>query len=71
MAKQGPSSTFQQLEVPSTSVGSDTSMRPPLGMENQLTSPKTIEDLVKKSVQFGYGRTGFQYDISTTGGANY
>jgi hypothetical protein len=46
-------------------------MRPPLGMENQLTSPKTIEDLVKKSVQFGYGRTGFQYDISTTGGANY
>jgi hypothetical protein len=27
-------------------------------LENQLTSPKTIEDFVKKSAQFGYGRTG-------------
>jgi hypothetical protein len=49
MAEQGFSMIFQQLEVPITNDGPHTSMRPPLGMENQLTSPKTIEDFVKKS----------------------
>jgi hypothetical protein len=58
MAEQGPSIIFQHLEVPITSVDPDTMLRPPLGLENQLTSPKTIEDFVKKSAQFGYGRIG-------------
>jgi hypothetical protein len=58
MAEQGPSSTFQHLEVPITSVGPDIILRAPLGLENQLTSPKTTEDFVKKSAQFGYGRIG-------------
>jgi hypothetical protein len=33
-------------------------LRPPQGMECNNTSPKTIEDFVKKSAQFGYGRIG-------------
>jgi hypothetical protein len=70
MAEQGPSTTFQHLEVPITSVGPDTMLRPPLGLENQLSSPKTIEDFVKKSAQFNYGRTRSRFSISTFGGAN-
>jgi hypothetical protein len=39
-------------------------------VQKSLTSPKTVEDFVKKSAQFGYGRTGSQFGISTSGGAN-
>jgi hypothetical protein len=41
------------MKVPIHSVGADAMLRPPLGLENQLTSPKTIEDFVKKRTQFG------------------
>jgi hypothetical protein len=57
MAEQGSSTTFQHLEVPIHSLGADTMLKSPLGLENQLTSPKTIEDFVKKSAQFSYGKT--------------
>jgi hypothetical protein len=70
MAEQGLTTTFQYLEVPIISVGPDTMLRPPLGLENQLSSPKTIEDFVKKSAEFGYGRTRSQFGISTSRGAN-
>jgi hypothetical protein len=33
-------------------------LRPPQGMECYNTSPKTIEDYMRKSAQFGYCRTG-------------
>jgi hypothetical protein len=46
-------------------------LRPPPGVENQLTSPKSIEDYMTKSAQFGYGRTRSWYNISFPGGANY
>jgi hypothetical protein len=49
IAEQDPSATFQHLKVPITSVDPNTMLKPPLGLENQLTSPKTIEDFVKKS----------------------
>jgi hypothetical protein len=58
MAEEGSSATFQHLEVPITSVGAYTILRAPLGLECNSTSPKTIEDFVKKSAQFGYGKTG-------------
>jgi hypothetical protein len=54
MAKQGPGATFHSLEVPITSVGHDTMLRPPQGIECNNTSPKTIEDYMRKSAQFGY-----------------
>ena len=57
MAEQGLSATFQHLEVPITSIGPDTMLRPPMGLENQFSSPKNIEDFAKKSTQFGYGKT--------------
>jgi hypothetical protein len=47
MVEQGLSATFQHLEVPIISVGPDTMLRPPLGLENQLTSAKTTKDFVK------------------------
>jgi hypothetical protein len=58
MAEQGPGATFQHLEVPIHSLGADTMLKAPLGLECNNTSPKTIEDFVKKSAQFNYGRTG-------------
>jgi hypothetical protein len=48
MAEQGPGATFQHLEVPIYSLGADTMLRAPLGLECNNTSPKTIEDFVKK-----------------------
>jgi hypothetical protein len=33
-------------------------LRPPQTMECNNTSPKTIEDYVRRSAQFGYGKTG-------------
>jgi hypothetical protein len=38
-------------------------LRPPPGVKNQLTSPKTIEDYVKKNALFDYARTGFCCNI--------
>jgi hypothetical protein len=70
MIEQDPSVAFQHLEGPIHSVGAGTMLKPPLGLENQLSSPITIEDFVKKSVEFGYGRTRSQFNISTSGGAN-
>jgi hypothetical protein len=52
MTKQDPNTIFQHLEVPTHSLGANTILRPPLGLENQLTSSKTIEDFMKKSAQF-------------------
>jgi hypothetical protein len=57
MAEQDLTTTFQHLEVQLHSLGADTMLRPPQGMECNNTSPKTIEDFVKKCSQFGYGRT--------------
>jgi hypothetical protein len=44
------------MRVPIHSFGIEAMLRPLLGLENQLTSPKTIEDSVRKSAQFSYGR---------------
>jgi hypothetical protein len=71
MAEQGPGTTLQSLEVQFTSVGPDTSMWAPLGFQCNHTSPTTIEDFMKKSAEFRYGRTGFWYNIAVPGGANY
>jgi hypothetical protein len=70
MAEQGLGGTYHSLEVPIHVFGTKDMLRPPPGVENQLTSPKTIEDFMRKSVQFGYGRTGSYCSISTSGGAN-
>jgi hypothetical protein len=71
MAEQGPGATLQSLEVPITSVGPDTSMRAPLGLQCNNISPKTIEDFMRKNAQFGYGGTGSWCNIAILGGANY
>jgi hypothetical protein len=49
MVEQDPGATFHSLEVLITSVGNNTSMRAPLGLECNNTSPKTIEDYMKNS----------------------
>jgi hypothetical protein len=71
MAEQGPGATLQSLEVPITSVGPDTSMRAPLGLQCNHTSPTTIEDFMRRSAQFRYGRKGSWCNIAVPGGANY
>jgi hypothetical protein len=71
MAEQGPGAAFYSLEVPITSVGNDTMLRAALGLECNNTSPKTIEDYMRKSTQFCYGKIGSWYSISIPGGANY
>jgi hypothetical protein len=48
MAEHGPGAILQSLEVLVTSVGPDTSMRAPLGLQYINTSPKTIEDFMRK-----------------------
>jgi hypothetical protein len=48
MAEQGPGATLQSLEVPITTVGPDTSMRAPLGLQCINTSPRIIEDFMRK-----------------------
>jgi hypothetical protein len=58
MAEQGPGATFHSLEVPQQGVDSDPLMRPPQDMECNNTSPKTIEDYMRKSAELGYGRIG-------------
>jgi hypothetical protein len=45
-------------------------LRPPQGMECTNTSPKTIEDYMRKSAQFDYGRIGSCCSISSPGGAH-
>jgi hypothetical protein len=57
MAEQSPDATFHSLEVPQLAIGPDTLLRPPQGMECNNISPKTIEDYMRKSAQFGYSRT--------------
>jgi hypothetical protein len=71
MAEQGPCATLQSPKVPITSVGPNTSMRAPLGMECDNTSPKTIEDYMRKSVLFRYGRIGSWCNTSVPEGENY
>jgi hypothetical protein len=46
MAEQGPTVAFQHLEVPIHSFGTKDMLRPPPGVENQLTSPKTIDNTI-------------------------
>jgi hypothetical protein len=71
MAEQGSGTTLQSLEVPMTSVGPDTSMRAPLVLQCNYTSPTTIEDFMKRSAQFRYGRIRSWCNIAVPGGANY
>ena len=49
MAEQGPSATFQSLEVPQLVVGPNGSLRPPQGMECNNTSPKSIENYLREN----------------------
>jgi hypothetical protein len=58
LAEHGPGATFHSLEVSQLAVGSNTVLRPPQEMECNNTSPKSIEDYMRKSAQFGYGRIG-------------
>jgi hypothetical protein len=71
MEEEGPGPTLHTPEVPITSVGPDTSKRAPLGMECNNPTPKTIEDYMKKSAYFRYGRIGSWCNTSFPGGANY
>jgi hypothetical protein len=54
MAKQGGPTTFHSPKVPITTIVHDTRLRPPGGMEYSNTTPKSIEDHMSKSAQFGY-----------------
>jgi hypothetical protein len=45
-------------------------LRPPQTMECNNTSPKTIEDYMRKSAQFGYGKIGSWCNIPFLGGAS-
>jgi hypothetical protein len=58
MAKQGRLATFHSPEVPITTIVHDTRLRPPKGMECCRMTPKSIEDYIRKSIQFGYSKTG-------------
>jgi hypothetical protein len=49
MAEQGFITAFQHLEVPLHSLGAEAMLRPPVGLECTNTSPKTIEEFVKRS----------------------
>jgi hypothetical protein len=40
-----------------------------MGIECDNTSPKTIEDYMRKSLHFHYGRTQSAYNTSFPGGA--
>jgi hypothetical protein len=71
MAKQGRPATFHSPEVPITTAVHDTRLRPFGGMECCRTTPKSIEDYMRKSAQFGYGKTGSSYNISFSQGSNY
>jgi hypothetical protein len=71
MVEQGPRATLHSPEVPITSIGPDTSMRAPLGMEYNNRSPKNIEDYTRKSVHIRYGRTRSLCNTSIPEGTNY
>jgi hypothetical protein len=71
MAEQHPGATFHSLEVPIHSLSTEAMLRPSQGMECNNISPKSIEDYMRESAQFGYGRTTSWYNISFPGGANY
>jgi hypothetical protein len=64
MAKQGRPTTFHSPEIPNTIVVHDTRLRPPRGMECCRTTPKSMEDYMRKSAQFGYGKTRSSCNIS-------
>jgi hypothetical protein len=57
MAEEGPAGAFYLLGVASTYFGSEACIGHLQEMECTNTSPKTIEDYMRKSAQFGYGRT--------------
>jgi hypothetical protein len=57
MPEQGSAATFQCLRWRQLAVGPDGYLRLPQTMECNNTSPKTIEDYVRRSAQFGYGRS--------------
>jgi hypothetical protein len=71
MVEQGRGATLQPPEVPITSVGPNTSMKASLGIELDNTSPKTIEDYMRKNALFRYGRIGSWCNTSVPEGKNY
>jgi hypothetical protein len=71
MAEQGPRVILHPPKMPIISVGPDTSIWAPLRMECHNTSPKTIEDYMRKSAHFRYGRIGSWCNTSVAKGANY
>jgi hypothetical protein len=54
VAKQGRPATFHSSEIPITTVVHDTRLRQPGRMEYNNRTPKSIEDYMSKSAQFGY-----------------
>jgi hypothetical protein len=71
MVEQGPVGAFYLLREASTCFGSEACIGHLQEMECTNTSPKTMEDYMKKSAQFGYGRTGSCWCISSPrGGLN-
>jgi hypothetical protein len=58
MAEQSPSTTFHCLRWRQLAISPDGYLRPPQTMECNKTSPKSIEDYVRRSAQFGYGSIG-------------
>jgi hypothetical protein len=71
IVEQGPGAILHFLEVPITSVSPDTSMKAPLGLDCNNTSPKTIEDYMRNSAWFYYARIGSWCNTSFSKGANY
>jgi hypothetical protein len=53
------------MEVPIHSVGNDTMLRPPLGLENQLTRPNSIENFVKKGPTLAMAKQGPSWVFNT------
>jgi hypothetical protein len=56
MAEQGPASAFHLLGVASTCFGTEACIGHLQNMECTNIIPKTIEDYMRKSAQFGYDR---------------
>jgi hypothetical protein len=70
MSEQGFRAIFHSLEVPQQGVSLDTLLGPPKEMESNNTSPKSIDDYMRKSTQFDDGRTRSWSNISFPGGAS-
>ena len=58
VAKQGPATILHPPEVPQGVVVHDGCLRHLGGMECNRKCPKTLEDYMRRSAQFGYERTG-------------